>query len=455
MSNSVWKHLLHCALLLVTITVVFKVLPASTGLSIDPWAEYGTVTTIALYLLRLPTLLALPQVLFNFFGLTVYNAFREKVVLSGCPLLAPFICLRVVTRGEYPDLVQSNVRRNLHTCTEAGLSNFLLEVVTDRPIGIPKNHRTREIVVPKEYRTTSGAMFKARALQYCLEKHVDVLSDRDTWVVHLDEETLLTAHSVRGILNFVLTGRHPFGQGLVTYANGHVVNWLTTLADSFRVSDDMGKLRLQFKLFHKPLFGWKGSYVVAQLQAEKDVSFDNGIDGSLAEDCFFAMRAYALGYTFDFIEGEMHEKSPFTLVDFLQQRKRWLQGILLVVRSPKIPPINKLLLGISLYSWITMPLAVANGVFIAHHYPIPCPILVEYVNAFVAGCNAYMYLFGVIKSFPLHRFGVLKSVACLCGALCIIPVNVLIETGAVILGLLGTKNKFYVVQKEVARRVTV
>lgn len=49
------------------------------------------------------------------------------------------------------------------------------------------------------------------------------------------------------------------------YANENVVNWLTTLADSFRVSDDMGKLRLQFKMFHKPLFGWKGSYVVTQV----------------------------------------------------------------------------------------------------------------------------------------------------------------------------------------------
>jgi beta-1,4-mannosyltransferase len=62
-----------------------------------------------------------------------------------------------------------------------------------------------------------------------------------------------------------------------------------------------------------------------QLQAEREVSFDNGIDGSVAEDCFFAMRAFSKGYTFNFIEGEMYEKSPFTMLDFLQQRKRWLQ----------------------------------------------------------------------------------------------------------------------------------
>ena len=35
--------------------------------------------------------------------------------------------------------------------------------------------------------------------------------------------------------------------------------------------------------------------------------------------------------------GEMWEKSPFTLMDFIKQRKRWLQGILLVVHDGRLP----------------------------------------------------------------------------------------------------------------------
>lgn len=99
---------------------------------------------------------------------------------------------------------------------------------------------------------------QARALQYCLEADVNILGDND-WIVHLDEETLLTSRSIHGIMNFVSDGRHQFGQGLITYANEEVVNWWTTLADTFRVAEDMGKLRCQFYLFHKPLFSWKGS----------------------------------------------------------------------------------------------------------------------------------------------------------------------------------------------------
>lgn len=456
--NSTSKHLLHCALLMFVI-IVFEIFSGGIKINensfttIDPWAEYGQIPTIILYLLRLLTFLTLPQVLFNFCGLVFYNAFPEKVVLKGSPLLAPFICIRIVTRGDFGDLVKVNVNRNMNTCLDTGLENFLIEVVTDKPINLAKHRRIREIVVPKNYKTKTGALFKSRALQYCLEDSVNVLNNND-WIVHLDEETLLTENSVRGIINFVLDGKHPFGQGLITYANENVVNWLTTLADSFRVSDDMGKLRLQFKLFHKPLFSWKGSYVVTQLHAEKAVSFDNGVDGSVAEDCFFAMRAFAQGYSFNFIDGEMYEKSPFTLLDFLQQRKRWLQGILLVVHSKMIPWRHKLLLGISVYSWVTMPLSTSNMIF-AGLYPIPCPYLMDFVCAFIASVNIYMYVFGVIKSFSLYRFGLLKFLLCALGAVCIIPINLVIENIAVIWGLIGKKHKFYVVQKDVRSLITV
>lgn len=184
------------------------------------------------------------------------------------------------------------------------------------------------------------------------------------------------------------------------------------------------------------------------------MSFDNGVDGSVAEDCFFAMRAFSEGYSFNFIEGEMYEKSPFTLLDFLQQRKRWLQGILLVVHSKVIPWKHKILLGVSVYSWVTMPLSTSN-IILAGLFPIPCPYLMDFICAFIAGVNIYMYVFGVLKSFSLYRFGLFRFVLCALGAVCIIPVNLIIENVAVIWGLIGKKHKFYVVQKDVRALVTV
>ncbi|CAK9796510.1 Beta-1,4-mannosyltransferase egh [Anthophora plagiata] len=454
MLNSVTKHILHCCLLFMVI-IGFELITEgldwnnSKNDTFDPWVQYGFAGAFILYLLRTLTFLSFPQVLFNFVGLTIYNAFPDKITLKGSPLFAPFICIRIVTRGDYPVLVQRNVNRNLTKCIETGLENFQIEVVSDKPIGLGPHRRIREIVVPSNYCTSSGALFKARALQYCLEDTVNELADKD-WIVHLDEETLLTENSIRGILNFVLDGKHQFGQGLITYANEDVVNWITTLADSFRVADDMGKLRLQFAMFHKPFFSMKGSYVVTQMGAEKEVSFNNGLDGSVAEDCFFAMKAFTQGYTFNFVDGEMWEKSPFTLWDFIQQRKRWLQGILLVVHSKAIPLNKKLLLGISCYSWVTMPLSTSNFI-LAGIFPITCPPLVDFLCVFIGAVNFYMYVFGVVKSFSLYRFGIARFILCICGALSTIPFNLIIENVAVIWGLFGRKHKFYVVNKELPR----
>ncbi len=230
----------------------------------NPWETYGTYGCAFLFAFRLLVLLALPQVVLNFLGLTCLNAFSGKVALKGSSLLTPLICIRIVTRGDFPSLVRENVARNMGKCLEAGMDNFLIEVVTDKAIGLQSHRRIREIVVPSSYKPKSGALYKARALQYCLEDEVNILADND-YIVHLDEETIMTPNAVRGIINFVLDGRYEFGQGLITYASDRVMNWITTLADSNRVADDMGKLRAQFYFFEKPVLSWKGSFIVAKV----------------------------------------------------------------------------------------------------------------------------------------------------------------------------------------------
>ena len=450
------KHLLHCIVL--SILIIIFVLQLAFGdtsddVSFDPVERYGKLVTILLYLFRFLALLSLPQVCCNFMGLTLYNAFPDKVVLKYPITSAPFICFRVVTRGDFPELVKRNVDRNMGTVTSVGLDNFIFEIVTDKEIemdgNLRKHVRIRQLVVPKSYETKSGALFKARALQYCLEDDNNLLGPND-WIVHLDEETLLTDNVVRGIINFVCKNKHEFGQGLITYANEEIVNWITTLADTFRVSDDMGKLRFQFIMFHRPLFSWKGSYVVSKYVAEKDVSYDHGLDGSVAEDCFFSMIAYSKGYTFDFIEGEMWEKSPFSFWDFIQQRKRWLQGIFLVVHSNNIPINNKIFLAMSLYAWITIPFSTSN-ILLAYFCPLPSNTytLFNVLVGFVGAVNIYMYIFGVVKSFNPHRMGLLKFAFCVAAACCTIPFNIVIENIAVIWGIFGKKHKFYVVQKQI------
>lgn len=180
------------------------------------------------------------------------------------------------------------------------------------------------------------------------------------------------------------------------------------------------------------------------------MSFDNGLDGSVAEDCYFAMIAFKKGYTFNFIQGEMWEKSPFTLMDFLQQRKRWVQGIFLVVHSRHIPLPYKFFLGMSLYAWLTMPLTITNLVF-ASLYPLPSTYWCNFWSTFIAGVSMYLYIFGVVKSFNIKKIGIRRYAFLIAGALLTIPFNVIIEITAVIWGIFSQKHKFYVVQKQIHR----
>ncbi|CAJ0603370.1 unnamed protein product [Cylicocyclus nassatus] len=174
-----------------------------------------------------------------------------------------------------------NIATNMKTCYDAGMENFIFEVVADNAIHLPPQPRVRKVVVPTSYRTKSGAKFKA--LLYNIVLKTMSISSRSRVIVL----------QICGILNFCEDGRHQFGQGVITYASGEFVNWLTTMSDSrygfhvflptiirlcetsqtnhlsfLKVADDMGQLRLHFKLFHKPLFGWKGSFFVTPVDVK-------------------------------------------------------------------------------------------------------------------------------------------------------------------------------------------
>ena len=94
-------------------------------------------------------------------------------------------------------------------------------VVTDKILDLniyKTSQQVTEIVVPSNYKSKSGALFKARALQYCWEDDVSMIQDED-WIVHLDEETQLSPDSIKGIINFIHNNYHQIGQGMITYAH--------------------------------------------------------------------------------------------------------------------------------------------------------------------------------------------------------------------------------------------
>lgn len=175
---------------------------SSSTPSSPPPPTYTYTFTLILTCLKLLGLSGLPISLCNLAGFLFYNISPpESNQPKRSPLLDPYFCIRIVTRGNYPELVRANVERNMTLCLDYGLDRFVIEVVSDRELGLPKMPKLRELVVPEAYKTKRGTLFKARALQYALEIDKEFIGDED-WIVHLDEETALTRSS--------LTGTHSF-----------------------------------------------------------------------------------------------------------------------------------------------------------------------------------------------------------------------------------------------------
>jgi egghead protein (zeste-white 4 protein) len=351
-----------------------------------------------------------------------------------------------------PNFVIKNAIYNRDLCSKVGLQHFMVEIVSDKPINCREKDQLREIVVPKCYQTKNGSLYKARALNYCLESHVNLLAGND-WIVHLDEETHLTEASVSGILHFVTNGKGDIGQGPISYANGKTIeNWITTLADSARLSIDYALFRFQLAFLNKPVFGFKGSYVVVRNNVEMEVSFDNGPDGSIAEDCFFALKAWSKGYKFEFITGEMLEKSPFTIKDFIRQRRRWFVGQMHTVLSREIPPFYKFGICTTLVCCLLMPVSLSN-IFIDTFYPMQRPFINCLLNGLVGGTFGFLYCFGAFISCSGRNWSYIWLVFISLSCILIVPIAAVMESVAVYWGLVTLNSKeFDIVQKEIPKQ---
>ncbi|RWS20312.1 beta-1:4-mannosyltransferase egh-like protein [Leptotrombidium deliense] len=199
-------------------------------------------------------------------------------------------------------------------------------------------------------------------------------------------------------------------------------------------------------LFNFSFDFFTSSFIVARVGAEREVGFDFGFDSSIAEDNFFGLKATSMGFKFDFVEGEMIEKSAFTFSDFLKQRTRWGCGHRLVVTSNQIPFKFKFIYIIQYFaSFYGISAIVYNQFRII--YPLPSQPIVDSIQNFTLVFSAYCYFFGAVKQFQGKRYfltAMLRAVFQLC-----FPLTVLVECYAFVASLFIRKIHFYIVKKEI------
>lgn len=350
------------------------------------------------------------------------------------------LVIRYVTRGINKEAVSLSISTAYEVFKSAGLSDKLsIEVISDREIPLPSYASI--ILVPADFKTPENSLYKARALYYAQQQKP---LSADEWVLYLDEESRLANSSVEGIITFMnqhhQKSKPPIGQGPIVYTGG---SWFWRGADAIRLADDLGRFQLQYTL-GVPVFGAHGSYLLLRGDVDKILPFDVGEPNSLTEDTAWALTAWQKGYRFGWVNGFILEQPPGTVKDFLKQRQRWLSGMKLVVKCPKIQWRYKIPIAIYTYLWQISFLSIMMTVLI-FLWGLHPPLAVQLITDFSTAVYVVAYLIGnIVTSYITKRpLMVLTTI--------LYPVYGLLESTASLLALRKLKH-FYVVKKPRAEK---
>lgn len=328
------------------------------------------------------------------------------------------LIISYVSKGVNQETLARSIRQTQQVLDFYKL-NYAIEVATDHEILNDKRVRSTKGAihyyrVPDNYKTKTNVKYKARALQYLLEQRTTRLGARqerniiDIWVLHLDEESVLTKQAVIGIYNFIkkyslLTSNGAIGQGEVLYNSykygKHV---FITAADALRTGDDLGRFRFQYKKVKKPISGMHGSFLLIPATIEKELTWDSGARSQLTEDAYLALKAMENKIQFDWIDGFIKEQSPFTFKDFLNQRARWLCGLAMVITDSNLKFASRIGLALMIISWSVTWLAtfvtIANIVsgFIAGENYFPFWAVVS--TSIITGVVGSVYMIGAYRN---------------------------------------------------------
>lgn len=308
----------------------------------------------------------------------------KRGLLAHSPTKPVRLVFRFVTKGDNIEVLRDSVvavyqafARYQQVC-----GPYEIEIISECPISLNLGAGVRPniYVVPPNYITPYRSRFKARALTY-LQKCTR--PQPEDWYVYLDEESLIDEKLLAGLYGFVQQSveretraqfdkkkHHPagwIGQGAILYQGG---SWFFRGADALRTADDLGRFRLQYAL-GKPLFGIHGSFIVIRGIDDARLSFDVGSANSITEDAAWALRAWAQGYRFAWVDGYLHEQPPQHVKDFIRQRSRWLSGIRAVLGDKSVPFRYRLCLGLftGLWQLAFLPFLIAIVALFIHASP--------------------------------------------------------------------------------------
>ena len=156
------------------------------------------------------------------------------------------------------------------------------------------------------------------------------------------------------------------------------------------------------------------------------------------------------GIRFSWVDAYMYEQSPFTIMDFILQRRRWFCGLWLVCgeSNNKIPLKCRLVLFWMVLAWAFSPVpfvvtSSSSLLSISSKYGVSGILLTV-----MSSITCWSYLLGFINTYRLSD-GLVRYAVLLFSQLVLQPVFAYMECAGVLYAIIRPANYgFHVVQKE-------
>lgn len=218
----------------------------------------------------------------------------------------------IVTNGKATDVVQSII--SIINGYELDIKQYVIKEENDT-----FKYNCDEIVVPTAYTTKNRSRNKMRALQYGIEWLHEKGYEKETYICHLDDDSVVTKRYLEYLINH-MSGEG--GQGSIRLREfGH--HTFSSFSDIVRISNCEAWC-VHYNSINKPKFV-HGEGLAVRADIEYEIGWDFGTYG--AEDLMMGL-SISKNYTFTYIpEGYINIAPPTSAKDYYRQRRRWFWSI--------------------------------------------------------------------------------------------------------------------------------
>jgi putative flippase GtrA len=235
------------------------------------------------------------------------------------------VILQITTVGNEPERVGEIIRQVRDYHVDMPLSIWVVTEPEDQA-----RYLDADLVlhVPAEFECT--AKRKGRALEYSRQVRGKLRLDRPDIKILLNDDDVTPT---RAYIETAFRADYDVCEGIVTPRTGYGVrplgHFLASHADDIRTHACLVYCSVFQGIFGRPLHV-HGEGLVITGSAEALVTWDRDC---LSEDLSFGQTACKLGLNWGWFHEYVEVTSPWTLSDYLVQRRRWLWGDIRAVRS--------------------------------------------------------------------------------------------------------------------------